>query len=58
MWDSIVSVPDHCLSFYFNCPYPKLEIYHKSQQFSLLRTLSHFVFLYVYRIKLISLDVI
>ena len=24
MWDLIVSVPDHCLSFYFTLPRPKL----------------------------------
>ena len=26
MWDLIVSVPDHCLSFYFNREYIFLEI--------------------------------
>ena len=27
MWDLIVSVPDHCLSFYFSCVYINLELF-------------------------------
>ena len=26
MWDLIVSVPDHCLSFYFKCKFTVFEI--------------------------------
>ena len=29
MWDLIVSVPDHCLSFYFDCEKQKQTIFAK-----------------------------
>ena len=33
MWDLIVSVPDHCLSFYFLLQTPDLMNYNRLQDF-------------------------
>ena len=39
MWDLIVSVPDHCLSFYFKFSQAYLSLFHHSDQFDFVSSL-------------------